>query len=164
MPSALTIMSRRRALVSAATLALVGVTAACGSTPPPELADLTAQLDRARADSRLATDAASARSPQAPTTQALTAVADERSAHAQALSDELTRMTGEIPASSATSSGTPGASGPPPTVADVVNALKQSAQDAADLAAQLSGYRAGLLGSIAAACTAAHTVALGGAR
>ncbi|MFN3004809.1 hypothetical protein [Mycolicibacterium wolinskyi] len=170
-PSALTNISRRRALFSAAALALLGASAAaCGTTPPPpELADLTAQLDRARADSKLAADAAAALPPQAPAARALTAVADERSAHAQALSDELTRMTGELPASTtaAPTSASPAPTADPdqaPSVDDVVDALEQSAKSATDLAPRLSGYRAGLVGSIAASCTAAHTVALGGAR
>jgi hypothetical protein len=47
-------------------------------------------------------------------------------------------------------------------VANVAAALKQSADQATGLAARLSGYRAGLVGSIAASCTAAYTVALGG--
>jgi hypothetical protein len=83
-------------LFSAAALALLGSTAvACGSSPPPpEVDELTAQLDRARADSQLATDAAAA-TPPPPTAQALTAVASERSAHAQALSDELVRIVGK---------------------------------------------------------------------
>jgi hypothetical protein len=54
-------------------------------------------------------------------------------------------------------------SGPPPkppTAADVTAALTQSADGATLLATQQTGYRAGLLGSIAAACTAAATVAL----
>lgn len=158
-PSALTNFSRRRALFSAAALALLGATAACGTTaPPPELPDLTAQLDRARADSTLAGAAAAAVPAQA---RVLTAVAAERSAHAKALSDELIRMTGDQPAAAAPSA-TPTTSAP--AVDDVVNALKESAQSAADLAARLSGYRAGLLGSIAASCTAAYSVALGGVR
>ena len=49
-----------------------------------------------------------------------------------------------------------------PTVQDVIGALRVSADSASNLAATLSGYRAGLLGSIAAACTAAYTVALVG--
>jgi hypothetical protein len=48
----------------------------------------------------------------------------------------------------------------PPTTADVIAALRQSAESAAELAVKFSGYRAGLVGSIAAACTAAYTVAL----
>lgn len=175
MPSALTNIDRRRFLLSAAALSLLGVTAtACGSTPPPpELADLTALLDRARADSTLATEAAGALPPQDATARALTAVANERSAHAQALSDELTRMTGEAPPSpSATSapssaSPSPGTSATPapvPNADDVVAALEQSADQATGVAARLSGYRAGLVGSIAASCTAAYKVALDGER
>lgn len=187
MPNALTNISRRQFLYSAAGLSLLGVTAtACGSTPPPpELADLTALLDRARADSALASEAAGARPPQDATGRALTAVANERSAHAQALSDELTRMTGEVPGtgdpaasdtasstpapSSARSSGSasPGSSAttePAPTVDDVVAALERSADQATGMAARLSGYRAGLVGSIAASCTAAYRVALDGAK
>lgn len=175
MPSALTNIDRRRFLLSAAALSLLGVTAtACGSTPPPpELADLTALLDRARADSTLATEAAGALPPQDATARALTAVANERSAHAQALSDELTRMTGEAPPSpSATSapssaSPSPGTSATPapvPNADDVVAALEQSADQATAVAARLSGYRAGLVGSIAASCTAAYKVALDGER
>ncbi|MBU8832946.1 hypothetical protein [Mycolicibacterium goodii] len=175
MPSALTNIDRRRFLLSAAALSLLGVTStACGSTPPPpELADLTALLDRARADSTLATEAAGALPPQDATARALTAVANERSAHAQALSDELTRMTGEAPPSpSATSApssaspspGTSATTAPVPNADDVVAALEQSADQATAVAARLSGYRAGLVGSIAAACTAAYKVALDGER
>jgi hypothetical protein len=42
----------------------------------------------------------------------------------------------------------------------VIAALRESADAATQLAANQSGYRAGLLGSIAAACTAAYKVAL----
>jgi hypothetical protein len=42
----------------------------------------------------------------------------------------------------------------------VVGALRTSADNAAKLVPTLSGYRAGLMGSIAAACTAAFTVGL----
>ncbi|WP_199178107.1 hypothetical protein [Mycobacterium hubeiense] len=157
-PSALPILSRRRVLFGAAALALLGATAsACGSTPPPELDDLTAQRDRALADSQLAKDAAAGARPQQA--KALTVVADERSEHARALSEELIRMVGDD-APTTTTTSTTAAAAKPPTSDDVVDALKQSAESAAKLAAQLSGYRAGLLGSIAAACTAAHTVML----
>ena len=66
-------------------MALFGVSAAaCGSSPPPpEVDELAAQLERARTDSQLATDAAAA--ARGGTAQALTTVASERSAHAQAL-------------------------------------------------------------------------------
>ena len=171
-PSALPKISRRRALFSAAALALLGATTAgCGQPPPsPDLAELAAQLERARADSKLAAEAAGTLRAQSPQLRGLTVVAAERTAHAQALSDELVRMAGtKAPtAQPSTSSSTPapasGSPAPAPTVADVITALKQSAQDATQLAPRLSGYRAGLIGSIAASCTAAYTVALGGAQ
>ena len=153
-------VSRRRVLFAAAALSLLGSTAAaCASPPPPPALDeLAAQLDRARADSQLATDAAAA-TPPPPTAQALTAVASERSAHAQALSDELVRMAGkDAPTTTATSTTAQPAKAP--MAEDVIAALRQSADSATELAAKQSGYRAGLLGSIAASCTAAYTVGL----
>lgn len=159
MPTPFEPLSRRRLLAGAAALTLLAVSAAaCGSPPPPPEADeLSAQIDRARADSQLATDAA--RTARGPLAQTLTAVAAERSAHAQALSDELTRVLGAEPPTStpATSTAAPVA---PPTVRDVIGALRQSAESATGLAADFSGYRAGLMASIAAACTAAYQVAL----
>ncbi len=158
MPSADPTVSRRRVLFGAAALALLGAGAtACGSPPPPEIDDLVAQLDLARNDSQLAGAAVATAPPQLA--RALTAVASERSAHARALENEITRATGGAPTetSTTTSSAPPPK---PPTTKDVIGALRTSAKDAGDLAARLSGYRAGLLGSIAAACTAAYTVAL----
>lgn len=152
-------VSRRRVLVGAVALALLGapVAACASSTPPPEVDELAAQLERARTDSQLATDAAAA--ARGEIAEALGAVASERSAHAAALSDELVRIQGSnAPTTTATSTTAEPAK--TPNVADVIGALKVSAQSAADLATNSSGYRAGLLGSIAAACTAAFTVAL----
>ena len=160
MPSAEPTVSRRRVLFGAATLALLGATAAaCGSPPSPEIDDLVAHLERARSDSQLAGAAATTAPPQLA--RALTAVASERSAHARALEDEITRATGETPTQTQTTT-TPSSAPPPkpPTTKDVIGALRTSAKDAGELAAHLSGYRAGLLGSIAAACAAAYTVAL----
>ena len=160
MPSPFPSLSRRQMLFGAAALALVGTAStACGSSaPPPEVDELAAQLERARADSQLASDAAAA-TPPPPTAQALTTVASERSAHAQALSDELVRMVGkDAPTSAATTTTAPPAKAP--TTQDVIAALRESADAATQLAAKQSGYRAGLLGSIAAACTAAYKVAL----
>jgi hypothetical protein len=114
-------------------------------------------MDLARSDSQLASDAVATAIPQLK--PALSAVASDRSKHAQALSDEIARMTGEAATSSSatTTSTTPATA---PTSKDVVAALRKSADSATQLAAQLSGYRAGLLGSIAASCTAAYAVAL----
>jgi hypothetical protein len=161
-------VSRRRALIGGAALALLSTTAAGCSTPAPrpEIEALVTQLGRARADSELAAGAATAARPQIAA--GLNTVAAERSAHAQALSDEITRITGDAPQAAASASSAPTSTGtsaeplPPPTPKDVIAALQQSADGAAQLAAQQSGYAAGLLGSIAASCTAASTVALGG--
>lgn len=161
-PSPPPTLSRRQVLVGAAALALLGASvSACGSSEPsPEVDELAAQLDRARADSQLATDAAAA--AKGASAEALTTVASERSAHAQALSDELVRMRGADAPTSTTPSPTDTTAEPAkaPTVQDVIDALRTSADSAASLAAKMAGYRAGLLGSIAAACTAAYTVAL----
>jgi len=154
-------------LVGAATLALLGAAAACGKPAPRLDVDaLVAQLDRAQADSELAATVATTAPP--PVAKALTAIAAERAAHAQALTDELTRMNGAptptaaTTTSSSTTTTTTGEPPQPPTTKDVVAALRQAADAAATAAAQQSGYRAGLLGSIAASCTTAFTVALGG--
>jgi hypothetical protein len=161
--SALPTVSRRRVLVGAAALALIGTTAAgCGSPAPhPDVEALQAQLERAQADSRLAAAAATAALPQvAP---ALNTVAAERAAHAQALTDEITRILAQAPSTSTTPSAattTSAAAAKPPTTKDVIAALEQSADSAAQLAVTQSGYRAGLLGSIAASCSAAQTVGL----
>lgn len=147
-------------LVGTAALAVVGVTGvACGEkAPPPELADLTTQLDMARSDSQLASDAASAAKPQQR--PALAAVSSERSKHAEALANEIARLTRQPPTSTSATTTSTTAQASPPTAKDVVAALKTSAESAGRLAAAMSGYRAGLLGSIAASCTAAYTVAL----
>ena len=162
MPSALPVVSRRRMLVGTAALAALGVTgAACGKPPPPpDLDDLMTQLDMARSDSQLASDAATTAQP--PMRPALAAVSSERSKHAEALSNEIARLTGGPVTSSSSSSATTtsAAQAAAPTMKDVIAALRESADSAGQAAAQLSGYRAGLLGSIAASCTAAYTVTL----
>jgi hypothetical protein len=164
-PSAHPTVSRRRVLIGGAVLAVLSTTAVgCGApAPKPEVESLVTQLERARADSQLAAGAASAARPDIAA--ALTTVAAERSAHVQALSDEITRIAGDAPpaaSASPTSTSTTGEPLPPPTPRDVIAALKQSADSAAQAAAQAAGYPAGLLGSIAASCTTAFTVALNG--
>ncbi len=167
MPSRPPTVSRRRVLAGATALAVLGVsTVACGpAPPPPDRDDQTTARDRARADSRLATDAAAASRGSA--VDALTAIAAERAAHAEALSEEIVRMTGQaaptassVTATTTTSSAAASAPGPVLTADDVIGALRASADSATQAAAALTGYRAGLLGSIAAACTAGYTVAL----
>ena len=161
MPSPPPDVGRRRVLLGTAALAALGVAgAACGKPPPPpDLDNLVTQLDLARSDSQLASDAVATAKPEMK--PALSVIASDRSKHAQALSDEIARLTGTPSTStSATTTTTTQAQATPPTTKEVVDALRKSADSATQLAAQLSGYRAGLLGSIAASCTAAYKVAL----
>jgi hypothetical protein len=156
------VVNRRRVLTGGVALAVLVIAApACSSPPaPPAVDELEAQLTLARQDSALAT-AAAAGTSQAVST-ALTQVAGERTRHAQALANEIKRVA-PTSTSSATTSPTTTASAaatPPPSVADVVTSLRASADSAAKLASTSSGYRAGLLGSIAASCTASYSVAL----
>ncbi|KAA8965450.1 MAG: hypothetical protein F6Q13_08480 [Mycobacterium sp.] len=151
-------------LAGGAALAVVGLVAsACGSPPrqPPPVDELQDQLQLARHDSEQAAAAATAESP--PVAAALQEVAAERGRHAQALAAEIDRVAGTSTTASTTSPTTTPPSappGPPPTLSDVVDSLRASAASAARLARTSSGYRAGLLGSIAACCTADYTVGL----
>ncbi len=160
-------LSRRRmlalALVGASSVAVGSVTAACGRSGPAGPDPLEDQLKAARRDSEMATAAAKAAPP--PAVAALTVIAAERTRHAEVLLEELSRAAGKpIPTASETSSAPSGSTaptakpGPPPSVDAVAKALRESADSAAKLAPTLSGYRAGLLGSIAAACAASLAV------
>ena len=155
------IVNRRRVLTGGMALAVLAIaTPACSSPPaPPTVDELEAQVSLARQDSELATAAAVGASEQV--NRALKQVASERSQHAQALTTEIQRLA--PPSSTTTSPTTTAASAaaaPPPPLASVVTSLKASADSARQLASTSSGYRAGLLGSIAASCTASYTVAL----
>ncbi len=168
MPSAVPVTNRRGVLAGAAALAALGVVAsACGASPPkpPPVEDLLGPLDQARKDSALAGAAAAAVGNPPQIAAALTVVATQRAAHARALSTEITRAAGKLTSSS---SETPSPSPtepaapppPPPPLSDVINSLRASAESASRLVTTSSGYRAGLLASIAASCTASYTVAL----
>ncbi|WAJ46937.1 hypothetical protein OK015_11075 [Mycobacterium sp. Aquia_216] len=168
MSSAVPVTSRRGVLAGGAALAALGVVAsACGESPPkaPAVEQLLGPLDQARHDSALAGAAAAAIGNPPQIAAALSVVANQRAAHARALSTEISRVAGKFSASSSeTTSPSPAAPAgpppPPPPVSDVINALRASADNAARLVSSESGYRAGLLASIAASCTASYTVAL----
>jgi len=160
-------LSRRRVLTGAGrgllALAFVGTAAAaCGSKPTgPD--PLEAELSAARNDSELAAAAAKAAAPAM--VPALIEVSTERARHASAIIEELARAAGKptpTPGAETTSptATSPAAVVPPPSLGDVISALRRSADSAATLAPTLSGYRAGLIGSIAAACTTSWTVGL----
>lgn len=166
MPRTPPVVSRRGVLVGGAAVAALGVMATgCGSPPaPPRVDELKAQSALALHDIELADAAIGAADP--PTAAALKQVGAERARHARALDTEIARVVGSTSSSVTTSTETTSESttsappAPPPSLADVANALRASADSARQLAITSSGYRAGLLASIAAACTAAFTVAL----
>ena len=154
---------RRRVLAGAGrgvlALAFVGTAAAaCGSKPSgPD--PLEAELSAARSDSELAAAAAKAAAPTM--VPALIEVSAERARHATAIIEELSRAAGKPTPTPGAETTSPTASAPPlPSLGDVVTALRRSADNAAKLAPTLTGYRAGLMGSIAAACTTSWTVGL----
>jgi len=158
-------LTRRRVLLDGGRgLVLLGLldaaVTACGSGAPAGPDPLEQQLELARHDSDVATAAAKAVPPALA--RALTEVAAERSRHATALIEEIARAARKpTPTSSESASPTTSAAAaPPPSVDEVVTTLRSSAESATKLAPTLSGYRAGLLGSIAASCTALYSVAL----
>jgi hypothetical protein len=154
----------RRCVLGGVALAVLGMAVpACSPPPPapPAVDELEAQLALARRDSELA--AAAAVGASQPVNAALTEVAAERTKHAQALTTEIARLAVNPTATSAAATSptsTRAAAAPPPPLADVVRSLRASADSARQLAGTSSGYRAGLLGSIAASCTASYSVAL----
>ena len=170
MPSAVPVISRRGVLAGGAALAVLGVgVSACSQSPPkpPAVEELLGPLDQARRDSAVASAAATAIGIAPQVAAALTVVATQRGAHARALSTEISRVANKATSStSETASSSPSPTGaaapppPPPPVSDVIDALRASAESASRLVATSSGYRAGLLASIAASCTASYTVAL----
>ncbi len=160
-------------LAGGAALAVLGVgVSACSQSPPkpPAAEDLLGPRDQAWRDSTLASAAATPIGLAPQIAAALTVVATQRAAHARALSTEISRVANKLTSStSETASSSPSPTGaaappppppPPPPVSDVIDALRASAESAGRLAATSSGYRAGLLASIAASCTASYTVAL----
>ncbi|MFE2997659.1 hypothetical protein ACFXG4_21900 [Nocardia sp. NPDC059246] len=135
-------------------VAAVGALAACTRNDTPAAPDpLIAQETSARTDAAAAT-AAIATSPDKA--GALQTIATQRTAHADALRTEIDRAIGVYGDGSTPSRRTPPvtptAPVPPPGVAVLRTQLQQSQRSAADLSAQLSGYRAGLLSSISASC------------
>ncbi|ABL04539.1 conserved transmembrane alanine rich protein [Mycobacterium ulcerans Agy99] len=156
-------------LAGGAALAALGVVvSACGESPPkrPAVEELLAPLEQARHDSALASAAAGAIGNPPQIAAALTVVANQRAAHARALATEIARAAGKlVSATSETSSSSPSPSAtepqapppPPPPLSDVVDSLRQSAEDANRLVTTTEGYRAGLLASIAAYCAPCPT-------
>ncbi|WP_424809604.1 hypothetical protein [Rhodococcus sp. 27YEA15] len=154
------------ASVGAATLAV----SACSDDSRAQSAEvdkLLAQADRARADATAA-NAAIALAPER--SAALTTISTERTAHATELDAEIARAAGRNgrgtttepsdPTTATTGPSDPTTAATPADVAALRTALGESARSAADLARTMSGYRAGLLASVSAACSAQTAVLL----
>ena len=145
-------------LVAGAALAAAGLTSVTACTPGQDTAEtvdtLTTHLRQARQDARSAAALAASIPDRAA---ALSVVELERTAHADALATEIDRVAGGSTTTPATSTTT---DGPTPTWDELVAALTDSARSAADSARNESGFRAGLLGSISAACTTSVKVVL----
>lgn len=141
-------------------LALFGsAITACGSGEPEGPDPLEQQVELARHDSELATAAAVGAPPALA--RAFTEVAAERSRHATALLEEIARVARTpVPTTSPSTTTTSAAAAPAPSLDEIVATVRSSAESAAALAPTLSGYRAGLLGSIAASCTTLYSVGL----
>lgn len=152
----------RRGLLASAVLGLVAGAAGCtaDAPPPPPVVpppdELLGYAEAARRDAATATALAAVLPDRAPL---LRSVGADRTAHADAFDAEVARAAGSVdgmPVTAAPTSTTVG--GAPEVSALQVSALQgalRQAQDAAALAATTSPrHRAGLLGSVAAACAA----------
>ncbi|MET8651081.1 hypothetical protein [Nocardia aurea] len=154
----------------------LGAATGCADEPVYLPDPLAAQEAAARADAA----AASAAIALAPQRQAaLNTISAQRTEHADALRTEIDRIIGVYgdgttpvhrtrepnpPATGASPApGVPGSAVPPtvpPTVEQLREQLTRSQRSSADLARTQSGYRAGLLASISAACAAQTGVLL----
>ncbi|WP_245722188.1 hypothetical protein [Nocardia crassostreae] len=135
-------------------VAAVGVLSACTDDPAPAAPDpLLAQEESALVDAAAATAAIAVAPEKAG---ALETIAAQRTEHATALRAEIDRAIGTYgdgtKPSYRTPPPTPVVPVPPPSVSTVRTQLSAAQRSAAELAVQLSDYRAGLLASISAAC------------
>ncbi|MBL1078733.1 hypothetical protein JK358_30455 [Nocardia sp. 2] len=152
-------MDRRTALrlAGGGALAVAALGAvACSTEQTPSMPDpLVTQEESARTDAVYATAAIATNPDRAG---ALQTVAAQRAEHADALRTEIDRVIGVYgdgtTPSHRTPPVTPAAPAQPPTVAELRTRLTSAQRAAADLCASQTGYRAGLLGSISAACAA----------
>nr|WP_245865133.1 hypothetical protein [Rhodococcus kyotonensis] len=157
-------LTRRTAfrLTGGVVLSTVGLAAAAGCSSGTDTAatvdTLTAHLRLARRD---AAAAATAIATLPDLAGQLGVVQSEREAHASSLTAEIDRVAGTDPSetTSAAATTTPAAA-PPPTLDELKGFLGESQRAAADSAREESGYRAGLLGSISAACAVQISVVL----
>ncbi|MGZ4523541.1 MAG: hypothetical protein ACXVXO_09010 [Mycobacteriaceae bacterium] len=166
------VINRRRILFGATALVMMAVGTGCGffsgEQKTVEPSDTPAEdpllpiADAARTDAAMATQVASSSPAQAVQ---LAIIAADRTAHATALDAEIARAAGKganspSPVSASASAAPSTAVAPAPTVEGLRTRLQHNQSAAADLARTVPAYRAGLLGSVAAACAAELAVLL----
>lgn len=155
----------RRTTLRLAGAGTIGVAAlaACGRDDKRAQPDpLIAHEQTARADAAAASAAIAAFPDQAG---ALKTVAAERGAHADALHTEIARVAGvysdgTVPADATDPATVTPIAAVPASLAQLRDQISAAQRAAADTGRTLSGYRAGLLGSISAACGAQVAVLL----
>lgn len=159
------VISRRSALRGALVASAVAVTAAplaaCDSGPSAE--QLTAEALVPLADAAHA-DAAAALALSVTDTDyaaALKIVADQRSMHARALTEEITRLHQDTAQQIVTDpSAQDGAAAAPSTVDELRTRLSESGRSAGKVAIGEDGYVAGLAGAVSASLASIVEVAL----
>lgn len=159
--------SSRRGFLRSLAAASVGVVAistvgACSQsaevTAQQKLADqLLPQVTSANIDAAAAS-AAIATNPDRGA--ALGVVAAERTEHARALTDEITRLDAGRAVTASSSAAPSPAQAAPLSIEQLRKQLSASARSAGDLSVELDGYVAGLLGSISASVATAVAVQL----
>ncbi|WP_157084195.1 hypothetical protein [Millisia brevis] len=150
--------SRRSVLRAGATAcAALALVSACGTNDPEPVDVLEAPAERARNDAAAIT-AAISRYPERA--DALAVMAAERGAHADALTAEIDRLNPPTTTTTTSSAETPPPQVTPPSLDEIRSALLAAADEAGALVPTTSGYRCGLLGSIAAACRTQVAIAL----
>ncbi|WP_139182942.1 hypothetical protein [Actinopolyspora xinjiangensis] len=140
-------LNRRGLLRLSALAALSPAVLSCSGPEPDPLVKLS---ERARTDTELARLTAERHPELAARARA---VADARARHGETLRREITRVAGE-------DSTFPSGSAPEPEIAETPEgaaerlrtALREAQRQAAETAPELSGYRAGLAGSVSAGC------------
>jgi hypothetical protein len=153
----------RGGLVAGVAVAGLGVVGVAGCSTGPSEETVTAErlvplVRSALADEKSARSLATA---EPGYTAALTVVADQRAEHARALREEIIRLDQEVAATvDEPQPSTSPAPAAPPTLVSLRAELERSSGEARNVAISLSGYPAGLVGSVAAAVTSMREVQL----
>lgn len=156
--------------MAGAAVLVTGAASAC-ATGPSDDEQVAARLVPLAREALADEAAARSLAPRATTyAAALRVVADQRAEHAQRIREEIARLDQTATSTIATTAAaTPDRTAPRDPATDTTSIasvsalqeqLRSSARSAADTAVDLSGYPAGLLGSVSASCTTLSEVQL----